>query len=173
MRYFLPLFLAFATTITALITCFEQFVPAFRRRYPIDRHDCYWLLSAFIHGDKVDAPMHFSRDKTKGYKLPMFMEHGTCIIGMDFIREADVGDDFTLLLAAKILSLVIDHCSDNADYKYGGGAPLGNEGRISGIVMGRRTLAKEKHKNFEPVLVHQHPTWSNAEAARYVAEKLF
>ena len=116
--------------------------------------------------------MHFSLDKNRGYELPLIMEHKTCSIVMDFVREGHLGDDFTISLAATIFSLVIDHCSDNGDYKYGGGAPMGIEGRISGIVMGRRPLASEKGTNFEPVLIHKHPLWSNAEAAKYFAERM-
>ena len=172
MRYLVPLLLALTTTITANITCFEQYVPPFRHRYPIKKEDCVWLIETLIVGDKLAAPMHFSRDKNKGFELPWFRDHGTCTIGMDIITDEHLGDDFQLALVATIFSLIIDHCAENGDFKYGGGAPMGVAGRMSGIIMGRRPSPDEKRENFKPLLVHKRRSWSNSEVAvKYLAGK--
>ena len=78
-------------------------------------------------GDKVDAPMDFSRDETKGYRVPKVWENGGCVIvlhGVDQVDKSAV-DTFSLALVAHVAEKIIVDCVEGPSAHIGEEAKLG------------------------------------------------
>ena len=62
--------------------------------------DCWPAMRLIAVGDKINAPIYFSRDPEVGYKLPNAWAHGTCVIEID-VDPPNEGDITTMVEIAK------------------------------------------------------------------------
>ena len=91
-------------------------------------------------GDKINAPIYFSRDPEQGYEIPHTWEHGTCVIEID-AHPTDEGDITTLVEIAKIAIDISLLCVEEQPY-LGGRQHVGKRGVLNVFIYGR--LAPDK-----------------------------
>lgn len=72
--------------------------------------DCGPLVESMREGDKRFAEMHFSRDKTRGYKLPHTMHHRTCLIELRFTNEDGEEDDYKFRELSFLADAIVKEC---------------------------------------------------------------
>ncbi|MCJ1471464.1 hypothetical protein MMC13_000103 [Lambiella insularis] len=137
------------------IVCFDRTSPQAEGREKIETGDCNELPLIISQGDKVQAPMMFSRDREKGFKLPHALQHKSCMIGFD----STVGEDDIATLediAIALLEIIIE-CVANVDaYGFGGGQQVGERGHLSAIILGvkegmvERPLERPEYARMRP-----------------------
>lgn len=76
---------------------------------PIDANDCADIFEIMEGMDKVRAPMHFSRDKSKGFELPHRWNIKSCTVLIDMLEEGDE-DTFPLADVIQAASDLVRAC---------------------------------------------------------------
>ena len=98
--------------------------------------DCGHLVETqILCGNKFLAPMAFSRDGTKGYKVPDTFTFATCRISIDMNTEADVVEQSNFGQIATRAKEIIESCVVHG-YHLGGRSTIGNNDLIGISVTG-------------------------------------
>lgn len=97
--------LFFTLKVCAEIRCFSR-SPELS---PVDVSDCGDIFEIMESMDKVRAPMHFSRDKSKGFELPHRWHIESCTVLIDMQQEGDE-DDFPLADVIQAASDIVRTC---------------------------------------------------------------
>ena len=104
--------------------------------------DCGHLVETqILCGSKFLVPMDFSRDGSKGYKVPSTFTFGTCRISIDMNTAADVIESSSFGNIAVRVKEIINACVLRG-YHLGGRSTVGNDDLI-GVVVTGEILAKE------------------------------
>jgi len=101
--------------------------------------DCLNVASFIIHGDKSSAPMTFSRNPSRGFRVPYSWDHlpGTCVVYIDMISNADE-DTFPMTwIASKVADIVETCLMDHPMPGLGGRDLVGPKQRMRVFMGGR------------------------------------
>lgn len=122
----------------AKVICYVQ--PPFPQpRAPrVDLTECETVLELILIGDKTFAPMDFSGDATKGYKVPKVWGCDRCQVVLHAlgVDPSTAEDTFTLALVAQMASDIIDTCIRDELAQIGGDAKLGPKRIFQVVVAG-------------------------------------
>ena len=100
--------------------------------------DCMRALQLMRGGDKVDAPMEFSR--ATGFSLPYRWAHGTCQILIDIVAHGDPSEITTIYeISTRALQLIARCVIDQRLGRLGGRTTAGPNDMIMVGVMGVQT----------------------------------
>lgn len=101
---------------------------------------CYEAMTQITQGDKINAPIYFSRDPSLGFRLPHAWVHGTCVIEID-VHPTDKGDITTMTDIAKAAITISILCLEEWHH-LGGRQNVGEKEVLNIVIYGR--LAPEK-----------------------------
>ena len=120
------------------VTCYVQ--PPFPKpRAPrVELDECEEAKELILVGDKTFAPMDFSADETKGYKVPKVWGCGRCQVVLHALDvDPSIAEDtFTLALVAQVASDIIEICIRRKPSQIGGNAKLGPKKIFEVVVSG-------------------------------------
>lgn len=118
------------------IQCFRQTVQ--RPLCPAVPSDCMRVIQLMRGGDKVDAPMEFSR--VTGYTLPHLWAYGTCKIIIDVVASGNPSEITTVYeISIRALELIARCVIDPRFARMGGRTTVGPNDIIRVGVMGVQT----------------------------------
>ncbi|KAL8801526.1 MAG: hypothetical protein Q9223_006977 [Gallowayella weberi] len=142
--YFTSVFaLSFVTAVGSKPQCFSQPAPGHSRArlVPAELNDCIFMSQLLLKGDKAHAPMHWSRDKRLGWKLPTMWDvwGSSCFVTMDMLPEYD--DDmvvFAMDAVAHVVVDIINWCQTSEQLPHlGGREVVGPEAKTIVILAGK------------------------------------
>lgn len=118
--------------------CFQQ-RPHLPRLNPPIMLDCLNVASFIIHGDKSSAPMTFSRNPSRGFRVPYYWDHlpGTCVVYIDMISSADE-DTFPMTWIASKVADIVETCLMDRPMPGLGGCDLVGPNQRMRVFMGGR-----------------------------------
>ncbi|KAL8940073.1 MAG: hypothetical protein Q9216_003011 [Gyalolechia sp. 2 TL-2023] len=117
------------------INCFIQPPPSIKRLPRADVTDCYSALQALLLGDKAMAPMHFTEDDQRGFKVPFAWGHDSCQIVINNITP-HAEATFPIVLIAHLAAEIAEACIVGTPANLGGDVKLGAHGQFEVIVAG-------------------------------------
>lgn len=122
----------FAIRVLAVINCFAD--APFLRRVVVD--DCADIFSIMQEGDKVWAPMHFTREEGQGFTVPHRWHKTSCTVLIDMLEDGD-DDSFPLGSIVQAASNIVRVCvMDSSMSGRGGRAIIGPEKKMLLVVSG-------------------------------------
>lgn len=109
--------------------CYKQGDPEVSAEYPIARHiDCLRALQLVV-GDKVQAPMVFSRNAEDGFQVPHEWSYGSCHLHIDITLDAPLMTvQLPMAAIVRMGAFVNNQCNSNPPAK-----PLTGLGGKSGL----------------------------------------
>ncbi|KAI4098257.1 MAG: hypothetical protein LQ339_006516 [Xanthoria mediterranea] len=106
-----------------------------RRLARVGIHDCYVALQYLLRGEKTMAPIHFTEDDRKGFRIPYAWGHGSCqVIIQNLIPRAE--ETFSFALIAHLGAEVTEACVMDRPGSVGGEVKVGDRDLFQVIVAG-------------------------------------
>ncbi|KAI4226786.1 MAG: hypothetical protein L6R36_002926 [Xanthoria steineri] len=106
-----------------------------RRLAKVGIHDCYVALQYLLRGEKTMAPIHFTEDDRKGFRIPHAWGHGSCqVIIQNLIPRAE--ETFSFALIAHLGAEVTEACVLDRPGSVGGEVKVGDRNLFQIIVAG-------------------------------------
>ncbi|CAF9920674.1 hypothetical protein IMSHALPRED_004972 [Imshaugia aleurites] len=139
--------------------CFD---PGKQRRgfYPAKEQDCLNAAGELLHTSNPFHPITFARTGNVGFKLPIVVRNGTCVISIDVMNDGDK-DFFMPLLVYTTATDIAHRCTQGA-FDLGGRSMVGPRKLVDVLVFGR--VWPLENESVQPVL-------SEAERAVLVARE--
>ena len=143
----LPLLLLNSSTLSNLTTrpksingqsnafCFTQKKPPDDPLLRTTSEQCHGAMTQITRGDKINAPIYFSRDPSLGFRLPHAWAHDTCVIEID-AYPVDEGDITTMIDIAKAAITISMLCIEQWPF-LGGRQHVGEKEVINIFIYGR------------------------------------
>lgn len=117
------------------INCYHQPPMPSRRLAKVGIHDCYVALQYLLRGEKTMAPIHFTEDDRKGFRIPHAWGHGSCqVIIQNLIPRAE--ETFSFALIAHLGAEVTEACVLDRPGSVGGEVKVGDRNLFQIIVAG-------------------------------------
>ena len=118
--------------LAAVINCFAN-APFLR---PVVVDDCADVFETMQEGDKVWAPMHFTRERGTGFRVPHRWHKNSCTVLIDMLKDGD-DDSFPLGTVVQAASNIVRACVlDSSMQGLGGRAIIGPEKKMLVVVSG-------------------------------------
>lgn len=117
------------------INCYFQ-PPVPRKRLPkAGIHDCYVALQYLLRGEKTMAPIHFTEDEGRGFRIPYAWGHESCqVIIKNRIPKAE--ETFSFALIAHLGAEITEACVLDRPGSLGGDVKLGDRDLFEVVVAG-------------------------------------
>lgn len=134
------LFLCYLRAIVGLPRCYPYSSPL----KPAALEDCLSLIDMVHEGDKVHAPMVFSHDPKRGYKVPHHWSNNTCVLIIDLLD----GIDATMKLSeiAFTAATIIALCVGRPGQPHLGGRDLAGPSQKMDVIL----AGMKKYQEPEP-----------------------
>ena len=144
-----PILLMIAAIICVLVPFFLSTVQASPPRcYPPDApfnkpkfDDCASLIDLIVVGDKASAPMQFSRDPQRGFRVPHGWINDTCTIVIDLWNGKD--DTMKLTEIAFTAATVMHFCIGRSGHPNLDGRGFAGPTMSMTVILGGKKLVKE------------------------------
>lgn len=134
---FVALLLLGAAAVDGLPRCFRRDVPLHRP----NPKDCQDLIKMITVGDKASAPINFSRNLGRGFKVPHHWVQDSCVVIIDLLEDKDEIMKLTeIAFAAQLVSAI---CIGRPGYPDLGGSEL------AGPRMGMKVAVAGRQKKVE------------------------
>ncbi|KAI4247911.1 MAG: hypothetical protein L6R42_009468, partial [Xanthoria sp. 1 TBL-2021] len=98
-------------------------------------HDCYVALQYLLRGEKAMAPIHFTEDEGRGFRIPYAWGHESCqVIIKNRIPKAE--ETFSFALIAHLGAEITEACVLDRPGSIGGDVKLGDRDLFEVVVAG-------------------------------------
>lgn len=120
---------------TIKIRCWIQPAPPATRLPKANVYDCYSALQAVLLGDKALAPMHFTEDARRGFKVPFAWGFDSCQIVINNVTPR-AEDTFPMVLIAHLAAEITEACIYRTPGNLGGDVKVGSHDQFEVLVSG-------------------------------------
>ena len=118
--------------------------------------DCTAALRLALCGEKILAPMYFS--KNHGFTVPHKWTHGTCNLIIDTVESDDENqfDVFSLTDVVNRALELLNTCVNDAKYGFGGKTTVGPKNEFMLLMVGAEAEEYEPARYPPSCWLHQH-----------------
>ncbi|KAL8818957.1 MAG: hypothetical protein Q9223_002521 [Gallowayella weberi] len=126
---------------TLRINCFIQPPMPLKRLEFAEVKDCYVALQYLLRGDKTMAPIQFTIDERRGFRVPFAWAHDTCQVIINNLTPTSE-ETFSFALIAHLGAEITESCIwENGGRAIGGDVRVGNKELFEVVVAGRQLRA--------------------------------